>query len=251
MLIAGRNFSPTFVTPTLPRSFREQTLSVGRRVHYAALYMEPARTLPRSPELMSIGDTGLLVVDVQERLIRLLPECARIVWNIGRLLEAAALFNLPRLATEQYPQGLGPTVADLAARLERPCEKRAFSCLGSPEIVAELERLPVAKWLVVGIETHVCVQQTVLDLLAAGFRVYIAVDAVGSRYATDHRTALARMDGAGATLTTTEAALFEWCQTSEAPQFKRISQLIKQSQAASSADSEDDTGLGGSTFILT
>ena len=113
-----------------------------------------------------------------------------------------------------------------------------------------VERLPVAKWLVVGIETHVCVQQTVLDLLAAGFRVYIAVDAVGSRYATDHRTALGAWTEQ-ATLTTTEAALFEWCQTSEAPQFKRISQLIKQSQAASSADSEDDTGLGGSTFILT
>jgi isochorismate hydrolase len=135
--------------------------------------------------------------------------------------------------------------------LERPYEKRAFSCLGSSEIVAELERQPVAKWLVVGIETHVCVQQTVLDLLAAGFRVYIAIDAVGSRDATDHRTALARMDGAGATLTTTEAALFEWCQTSEAPQFKRISQMIKQTPPEHSPGPADDAGLGGSTFFLT
>jgi nicotinamidase-related amidase len=213
--------------------------------------MEPARSLPRSPELMSIGDTGLLVVDVQERLIRLLPDHGRIRWNIGRLLEAATMFQLPRLATEQYPQGLGPTVAELGSRLERPYAKRAFSCLGSPEIVAELERLPVAKWLVVGIETHVCVQQTVLDLLAACFRVYIAIDAVGSRDATDHRTALARMDGAGATLTTTEAALFEWCQTSAAPQFKRISQMIKQTPPEHSPGPADDAGLGGSTFILT
>jgi nicotinamidase-related amidase len=207
--------------------------------------MPPADSLPRSPELMSIADTGLLVVDVQERLIRLLPEHRRVIWNIGRLIQAAELFKLSTLCTEQYPQGLGGTVAELAPRLERPREKRVFSCLGSPEIAAELERLPVAKWLVAGIETHVCVQQTVLDLLSAGFRVYIAVDAVGSRYAIDHRTALARMDAAGATLTTVEAALFEWCQTSESPQFKQISQLIKEPPP------EDGAAPGESTFILT
>jgi nicotinamidase-related amidase len=82
--------------------------------------------------------------------------------------------------------------------------------------------------LVCGIEAHVCVQQTVLDLLAAGWRVYVAVDAVGSRFDVDYRTALARMDASGATLTTVEAALFEWCQVAGTPQFKQISQLVRQ-----------------------
>jgi nicotinamidase-related amidase len=82
--------------------------------------------------------------------------------------------------------------------------------------------------LVSGIETHVCVQQTVFDLLAEGFRVYLAVDALGTRHASDHDTALRRMDSAGATLTTTEAALFEWCQVAGTPEFKQISQLVRE-----------------------
>lgn len=83
--------------------------------------------------------------------------------------------------------------------------------------------------LVCGIEAHVCVQQTVLDLLADGWRVYIAADAVGSRFDVDYRIALERMDSAGATLTTTEAALFEWCEAAGTPEFKQISQLVRES----------------------
>jgi nicotinamidase-related amidase len=86
----------------------------------------------------------------------------------------------------------------------------------------------VAKLLVVGIEAHVCVQQTVLDLMAASYRVYVAVDAVGSRYEIDYQTALKRMESSGATLTTTEAALFEWCAKSGTPQFKQISALVRE-----------------------
>jgi nicotinamidase-related amidase len=177
---------------------------------------------------MSAGDTGLLVVDVQEKLIGLIPGYQRIVWNIGRLIDGAKLFNMPVLATEQYPKGLGGTTTELATRLTQPAAKTAFSCIGCAEIASEFERLPVAKWLVAGIETHVCMQQTVLDLLTAGFRVYVAADATGSRFEIDHRIALDRMHSAGATLTTTESALFEWCQDAAAPQFKQISAIIRQ-----------------------
>jgi len=185
-------------------------------------------SLSRSSELMSADDTGLLVVDVQEKLIRLLPDHGRIVWNIRRLLDAAKLFNLPILATEQYPKGLGPTTAELAERLGPIAAKTAFSCAACDSVAGELERLPVQKWLVVGIEAHVCVLQTVMDLLSAGFRVFVAVDAVGSRHEIDCRVALARMDSAGATLTTCESAMFEWCVDSSAQQFKQLSQLIKE-----------------------
>jgi nicotinamidase-related amidase len=184
--------------------------------------------LLRSPELMSRDDTGLLVVDVQEKLISLVPGHERIVWNIRRLLDGAALFKMPILATEQYPKGLGGMTPELASRLTRPAEKTAFSCAACDAIAEELEKSTVAKWLVVGIEAHVCVQQTVFDLMANGFRVYLAVDAVGSRFEIDSRTAIARMDAAGATITTTEAALFEWCRESSIPEFKQISALVKE-----------------------
>ena len=188
--------------------------------------------LSRSPELMSADDTGLLVVDVQEKLIRLLPGHERLVWSIGRLIDGAKLFKLPVLATEQYPRGLGPTVPELISRLDpaaKPHEKTAFSCLGCKPAAAAIERLDLEKWLVAGIETHVCVQQSVMDMLSAGYEVFVAVDAVGSRGEIDHRTALRRMESAGATLCTVEAALFEWCGDSSGPKFKQLSQMIKDS----------------------
>ncbi|MEX0819066.1 MAG: hydrolase [Pirellulaceae bacterium] len=189
-----------------------------------------ARTrLPRSPELMSRTDTALLVVDVQEKLIPLIADCQRVVWNIGRLLDGAQSLGVRAVATEQYPRGLGSTTKELADRLGDVPEKLTFSCGGCPEVFDKLREAGIFKILVVGIEAHVCVQQTVLDLLADGFRIYLAVDAVGARHEVDYEIALRRMDSAGATLTTTEAALFEWCDVAGTPEFKRISTLIQES----------------------
>ncbi|MFO0902126.1 MAG: hydrolase [Pirellulales bacterium] len=181
---------------------------------------------------MSRDDTTLLVVDVQERLLRAMREPQRLVWNIERLLDGARLMGVAAAATEQYPQGLGPTVPSLAERLgQRPAaahEKLAFSCWGCDALRNQLEQLDRPNVLVCGIETHVCVQQTTLDLLAAGYRVFVAVDATTSRMALDHDVALRRMETHGATLTTVEAALFEWCLAAGTPEFKAISQLVKQ-----------------------
>jgi len=182
----------------------------------------------RSPELMSPGDTGLLVIDVQERLAPAIAGYRRVVWNIRRLIDGAKTLGLPVLATEQYPKGLGPTVPELAERLGQIPSKLTFSCCGCPESFQDLENRGVHKILVCGIEAHVCVQQSVLDLLARGWRVYVAADAVGSRRDVDYRIALRRMDSAGAMLTTTEAALFEWCTIAGTPQFKEISRLAKE-----------------------
>ncbi|HEX3724820.1 MAG TPA: hydrolase [Pirellulales bacterium] len=188
----------------------------------------PVKSLGRSPELMSPADTALVVVDVQEKLIPLVPGHKRIVWNLGRLLDAAEATGLRVLATEQYPQGLGPTVAELAGRLGDIPSKSTFSCAGCEPFVKRLMDAGVDKVIVSGIEAHVCVQQTVLDLLAGGYRVFVPVDAVGSRYAIDYETGLRRMESAGATLTTTEAAMFEWCQVSGTPVFKKISALVRE-----------------------
>jgi nicotinamidase-related amidase len=187
-----------------------------------------AKTFPRSPEIMTATDTGLLVVDVQQKLINLINGHARIVWNIRRLIDGANLLGVPILASEQYPQGLGPTTPELLPLLKRVFDKTAFSCGDCADLCDALRSLGPRKWLVCGIETHVCVQQSVLDLLAEGFCIYVAADAIGSRYPMDHEIALRRMESSGATLTTVESALFEWCQDSKSPQFKQISQLVRE-----------------------
>lgn len=177
---------------------------------------------------MSREDSALLVVDVQEKVIRLIPDHQRLVWNIRRLIDGAKVLGVSVAATEQYPKGLGPTTDELAERLDEIPSKLAFSCGGCPDIFARFQQQGVHKILLAGIEAHVCVQQTVLDLLAEGFSVYLAVDAVGSRFHIDYETALRRMDSAGATLTTTEAALFEWCDEAGTAEFKRISALVQE-----------------------
>jgi nicotinamidase-related amidase len=185
--------------------------------------------------MMSVGDTGLLVVDVQERLLGSIAGWRKVAWNVRRLVDGAKILDVPVLATEQYPKGLGPTIPELAERLADVCpngipEKMTFSCGGCPGAFDDFRKRGVRKILVTGIESHVCVAQTVFDLLADGWRVYVAIDAVGSRFSLDYRTSLARMDSAGATLTTTEAALFELCEVAGTPEFKEISRLVKESE---------------------
>jgi nicotinamidase-related amidase len=187
----------------------------------------------RSPELMSRRDSALLVVDVQEKLIGAVRGHRRVVWNIGRLIDGAKLLGVPIAATEQYPKGLGKTVEELASRLAATSdaalpEKVVFSCCACSELLEDFRARGVGKVLLAGIEAHVCVQQTAFDLLSEGYRVYVAADAVGSRHAVDYEFALRRMEMAGAALTTTEAALFEWCEAADAPEFKQLSTLVRQ-----------------------
>lgn len=199
-------------------------------MHYVDSMTETA--LHRSPELMNRDDSALLVVDMQAKLLPLIPGHERVTWNIRRLIDGAKILGVPLAATEQYPQGLGPTTPELAERLGSIPAKLAFSCGECGTIFAGWRDLGIWKILVCGIETHVCVGQTVHDLLGEGFRVYVAADAVGARGAFDHEVALRRMDSAGATLTTTEAALFEWCTRAGSPEFKQISQLVREQAPA-------------------
>lgn len=184
--------------------------------------------LPRSPELMNPDQTALLVVDAQEKLLAVVPGSERVVWNVRRLLDAAAVLGVAAAATEQYPEKLGPTAAMLVERLDSTESKLSFSGAVCGDIFARWQAAGVYRVLVCGIETHVCIQQTALDLLAAGYQVYVAVDAVASRSAVDHETALRRMESGGVVLTTTEAAIFEWCREAGTAEFKKISELAKE-----------------------
>lgn len=180
------------------------------------------------PTQMAAGDTGLLVIDVQEKLIPLIPESARLIRNIAFLIDAARILQMPVQATEQYPKGLGATVGELAQRLPERPDKVAFSCCAIPSVVDNFRRAARPKILLAGIETHVCVQQTGLDLLALGFRVYIPADGVASRYTVDHEQALRRLENTGAIITTCESAVFEWIGAAGTPEFKEISRLVQE-----------------------
>jgi len=185
-----------------------------------------------SPVRMSTADTALLVIDVQEKLIGKIHGAASLVRNLDFLLDAAKLLGIAVLATEQYPKGLGGTVASIAPKLPVCWEKTAFSCCAVPEVTQTLHRDARLKVLLAGIETHVCVQQTALDLLARDFYVFLAVDTLGSRALGDHDAAVRRMEQAGAIVTTCESAVFEWMGGSKAPHFKEISQLVQQRSKA-------------------
>lgn len=177
---------------------------------------------------MSRDDTALLVVDMQDRILAAIADASRIIWNTRRLLDGARVLGVPTLATEQYPEKLGPTTPALAERLTHPIAKLEFSCRNCRSLFEPLVERGISKILLAGIETHVCIAQTALDLLHEGFRVYLAVDAISSRFAIDRDTAFRRLDAAGCVLTTTEAALFEWCAISGTPEFKQISALARE-----------------------
>ncbi|GIW88556.1 MAG: hydrolase [Isosphaeraceae bacterium] len=180
---------------------------------------------------LTARDGTLLLIDIQERLLPHIDGHAELVQNACLLLDAAQALELPVLATEQYPRGLGPTVAPIAQRVPHRAEKSSFSCCGVPELLEQLHGRSVRHVTLAGIEAHVCVAQTALDLLAQGFVVQVAADAVGSRHPIDWQFALRRLERAGAVVSTCEAILFEWTESSDHPAFKTISRLVKQRTA--------------------
>lgn len=176
---------------------------------------------------MTAADTVVVVVDIQDRLLAKVPTGATLVRNAGFVLDAANLLGVPVVATEQYPKGLGPTTAEIARRVTGAVPaKTAFSCCGASGFLHDLRGLGRPNVVLIGMETHVCVMQTALDLLGSGYAVFLPVDAVASRSAVDHDTALRRLERTGAVPTTVEAVAFEWVADASHPQFKAVSRLV-------------------------
>ena len=172
----------------------------------------------------------MVVVDVQQRLVPSMDPAVydRVRRSIDCVVRGAELLSVPVLATEQYPKGLGPTVPELAAACtSQVIEKMSFGCCGEPAFRDYLRGLGRSQVLVAGMEAHVCVYQTVLGLLEAGYRVHLLRDAICSRGKTDYIAALENAASAGAVVTTTEMALFQLLRTAAAPEFKAVSALIK------------------------
>lgn len=169
----------------------------------------------------------VVVIDIQDKLLPKIPNRESLIRTAGFVLDVAAALAVPVRATEQYPKGLGPTTAEIARRLGGSLPaKTSFSCCGAGTFLEELEMLRRPNVVLVGMETHVCVAQTALDLLHAGLHVFLPVDALAARNAIDHDTALRRLEQAGAVPTTAEALAFEWLCDSSHPQFKAVSAMI-------------------------
>lgn len=173
--------------------------------------------------------TALVLVDIQVRLARVMHEPDLLVDGLRRLVAGARALGLPVLWLEQYPEGLGPTVPEVAGLLEglKPVTKLCFSAWGSPEFRRQLESGGRRQVLLAGIEGHVCVYQTAVDLLGAGYEVEVVGDAVSSRTAANRALGLARIQQAGARVTGVEMALFELLRTAEAHAFREIARLVK------------------------
>ncbi len=181
----------------------------------------------RLTERLTARHAALLVVDMQEKLLAAMREREAVVANTVRLIRGAGEMKIPTWATEQYPKGLGPTVPAIAALIPERPNKLTFQCCAVPQLLEQLYGRHIRHVTIAGIEAHVCVAQTALELLDLGFRVQIAADAVTSRNAIDREFTLRRMEAAGAVVSTTEAILFEWLETADRPEFKAVSQLVK------------------------
>ncbi len=172
----------------------------------------------------------LLVIDVQERLVVTMDPAAyaRMRGNLEILVQGMAQLGVPVIATEQYPRGLGVTVPELQVACgDGAIEKVSFGCCGEPGFLEHLKATGKTQVIVTGMEAHICVYQTVLGLLDAGFHVHLVNDGVISRHAPDQQVSVDNAARAGAVVTTTEIVLFQLLQASTAPEFKQISALIK------------------------
>jgi nicotinamidase-related amidase len=181
------------------------------------------------PELLSRERSILVVIDVQERLFPSIHQRERMLARIDLLLFAAKLMGIPVLFTEQYPKGLGPTIEEVRRALPdfQPLTKVEFSCVPAPGFRERLSSLGRDQIVLAGIETHVCVAQTALDLASDGLAVFVAADATGSRRELDAKIAQRRLGRSGVVVTTAEAVVFEWLRRAGTEEFKALQPKLK------------------------
>ena len=182
-----------------------------------------------NPLILDKNKTALLIIDIQEKILAVMQNPGQVVANTLKLIKGFKILDSPIYFTEQYPKGLGATQKDISNELGNitPLQKMTFSGIGAENLFSKLREKNVQQVVVAGIEAHVCVQQTVLDLLENNFQVNLVVDAVSSRHKIDYETAINRMQSHSAEITTTESILFEMLHISGTDEFKQISKVIK------------------------
>lgn len=179
---------------------------------------------------LSRESAALAVIDMQEAFRPVMPDFGEVASRIAVAVEGARLLEVPVIVTEQYPRGLKHTAGEIVAKLPvelKPIEKSCFSSCGEEDFISQLTSRNVKQVMVCGIEAHICVLQTSLDLLARGFEVFLLADCITSRRPENKQAALARLTQSGAIHSTLEMVLFEMMRTADSPQFKAIQNLIK------------------------
>lgn len=191
-------------------------------------------SVARTASVMKVGRTQLLIIDVQERLVPAMSEPDTVVSACAFLGQAAGLCSVPVVITEQYPKGLGHTVPDVLAACSKPAvvTKTAFSAVRETKVITKLRKKRNDQRrdqiVLCGVEAHVCVLQSALELVAIGFEVFVVADAVSSRHLGSRDVALSRMAHAGVIPVTSEMVAFEWVGDAKAKPFKPISALVRE-----------------------
>ena len=183
----------------------------------------------RFNKLLKVENTCLLIIDIQQRILPVIKDYELVIENTLKLIKGFKAMGLPIYYTEQYPKGLGPTEEQIVNELDgiKPIEKMTFSCSGAGELFNIFNTKKHSQIVVCGIESHVCIQQTVLDLIENDFQVNLAADAVSSRKEKDYNIALNRMRTHGTEVTTTESILFELLNICGTDVFKQVSKIVK------------------------
>ena len=180
-----------------------------------------------SSDKLSLKVNALLIIDIQEKIIKPIFSKDLIIKNIEKLLNAYQILEENIFISEQNPLKLGETIPELLPKAKfKKIEKMEFSLANIQDFLNELKNKKISNLIVCGIETHICIQQTVLDCLQKGFEVILISDAIGSRNRVDHEIALQRMTQSGAIITTTESIIFELCKTADRKEFKEIRNII-------------------------
>lgn len=182
--------------------------------------------------LCNAESSALIIIDIQTHLTAIMPAkvLARLQRNLGLLLNSAGLLNVPVLATEQYPQGLGNLEEDIVRMLPEGSgryEKTSFSCTGSEDFCKDLQASDKKQIILAGMEAHVCVMQTALELKTMGYEVFIVADAICSRHRESYETALLRLRSAGIPILDAESVAFEWLRDSKHEHFKAIQAYLR------------------------
>ncbi len=184
------------------------------------------------PNILKVENSLLLVIDIQKKLVSTLQkkDAEQMLTNSTRLLVAAEILDIPIVVTEQYPKGLGPTDPQITNQLADNVpiiDKTGFSCCSASDFIGLLNNKTRKQIIIIGLEAHVCVLQTALELLANDYQVYIVEDALCSRNTSHKFYAIQRMQQQGATISCYESVLFEWLKNSRHLDFKAISKLIR------------------------
>ena len=179
--------------------------------------------------MLQVENALALAVDFQDRMMPLISDNEEVARKAAMFLKGCRILDIPILVTQQYTKGLGETIAPIREALGEfeHIEKITFSCYKNEEFRKKLEQLGKKDIIVTGVEAHICVQQTVLDLLDHGYSVYVLVDCISSRFSTDRKFSMKRMEIAGAVFTTMESILFEMLVSADHPQRKEITKLVK------------------------